>query len=251
MGDRVAGIRTLIYGGGSGLGFACADCLATEGAKVFITSRDADRLATAAARLPDCGWAQGDATNEADVGRVTAAAIDRLGGLDSIIVSSGVSSIGSVCDASLESVKGVLLTNLLPTFLASQAAYKHLAVSGRGSIITIASVVAVVGMAERVAYCTSKAGLLGMVRAMALDLAPKGIRVNAISPSLVLTDLAKFMIGQEADPQAVLARRLAQHPLQRLGEPNDVGYAAVYLASSEAKWITGQNFVVDGGLSIQ
>ena len=98
--------------------------------------------------------------------------------------------------------------------------------------------------------CTSKAGVLGMTRAMALDLAEHRVRVNAISPSLVLTELAQEIMSREADPAATLARRRAQHPLGRLGEPRDIGAAAVYLASEESGWMTGQNLVVDGGLSI-
>ena len=118
------------------------------------------------------------------------------------------------------------------------------------SIILIASVVGTVAMKERVAYCASKAGVLGMTRAMALDLADQKVRVNAISPSLALTDLAQEILSREADPAATLARREAQHPLGRLGRPGDIGGAAVYLASDETSWMTGQNLVIDGGLSI-
>ena len=89
-----------------------------------------------------------------------------------------------------------------------------------------------------------------MVRQMALDLAERNIRVNAVSPSLVLTDLTRDVIGREADPEATLARRTGQHPLRRLGTPEEVGSAVAYLCSEEASWITGQDFVLDGGLSL-
>jgi NAD(P)-dependent dehydrogenase (short-subunit alcohol dehydrogenase family) len=105
-------------------------------------------------------------------------------------------------------------------------------------------------MRERVAYCTSKAGVLGMTRAMALDFADKGVRVNAISPSLVLTDRARSIMAKEKDPAATLKRREAQHPLGRLGRPEDIGAAAVYLAAEESSWTTGQNLVLDGGMTI-
>ena len=117
-------------------------------------------------------------------------------------------------------------------------------------MILIASIVATVAMKERVAYCTSKAGVLGMTRAMALDLAEHRVRVNAISPSLIMTELAKEILSREADPVATLASREAQHPLRRLGIPADVGAAAAYLASDESSWMTGQNMVIDGGMSV-
>jgi len=114
----------------------------------------------------------------------------------------------------------------------------------------LASVVATTAMKERVAYCTSKAGVLGMTRAMALDFAEHRVRVNAVSPSLVLTDLAREILSKEANPAATLARRQAQHPLGRLGEPEEIASAAIYLASEESAWMTGQNLIIDGGLSI-
>jgi len=105
-------------------------------------------------------------------------------------------------------------------------------------------------MKERVAYCTSKAGILGMTRAVALDLTDKGVRVNAISPSLVLTELARDILSREHDPAATLACREAQHPLGRLGRPEEIGAATVYLASDASTWVTGQNLIMDGGLSV-
>jgi NAD(P)-dependent dehydrogenase (short-subunit alcohol dehydrogenase family) len=131
-----------------------------------------------------------------------------------------------------------------------RAAGPHLIEAAPSSIILLASVVGIRPMKERVAYVTSKAGVIGMARAMALDLAEHRVRVNAISPSLVLTELAQEILAREADPAATLARRQAQHPLGRLGEPRDIGSAAVYLAGEESGWMTGQNLIIDGGLSI-
>lgn len=122
--------------------------------------------------------------------------------------------------------------------------------TGLGFACAEAMLAALVPMKDRVAYSTSKAGVIGMMRAVALELAEHRVRVNAISPSLVLTELAQEIISREADPAANLGFREAQHPLGRLGKPGDISAAAIYLASPQSDWTTGQNLVVDGGLSI-
>jgi len=252
MANELAGKRVLVYGGGTGLGLGCARAMADAGAATFITGRRREKLEAAARMIgASVGLAEGDFTREADVEAVTAAAVSHLGGLDTVLVSSGTSSIGSTLTAKLADFQNVMGTNLTGPFLAVRAAAPHLIDAAPTSIIMIASIVATVPMKHRVAYCTSKAGLLGMTRAMAIDLAEYRVRVNAISPSLVLTELAREIMSREADPQATLARRQAQHPLGRLGEPKDIGSAAVYLAADESSWMTGQNLILDGGLSLQ
>src|SRR5437764_4415421 len=249
----LAGKRVLVYGGGSGLGLGCARAMLAAGASVFITSRRREKLEAAQKELSAIGRigvCEGDFTREADVAAVTDAAVAFLGGLDTLIVSSGTSSIGSTMSATLADFEKVMATNLTGPFLAVRAAAPHLLRSAPAAVILIASIVAVVPMKERVAYCTSKAGLLGMTRAMAIDLAQHGVRVNAISPSLVMTELAREIMSSEADPAATLARRQAQHPLGRLGDPQDIGAAAVYLVSDGSSWMTGQNIILDGGLTI-
>ncbi len=252
MGERMRGRKALIWGGGTGLGLACAEAFVAEGAAVFLSGRRADRLRLACVALSAtgrAGFAPADITVEADVVRATAAAADFLGGVDTLVLSSGMSSKGSIFDAKLADVRQVLETNVTSVFLATHHAAPHLVASGDGSVIAIASVTGIAGMRERVAYCASKAAVIGMVRAMALDFAGKGVRVNAISPSLVMTELALTMIGREADPAAIIAARRALHPMGRLGEPEDIGRTAVYLATKDSAWMTGQNLVVDGGFT--
>ena len=153
------------------------------------------------------GFAEGDAASEADVARVTGEAVAFLGGLDTLVVSAGRSSIGSIFDATPADFQAVMDTNLLGPFLAVRAAAPHLVEGAPASVILMASVVGVIAMRERVAYCTSKAGILGMTRALALDFADRAVRVNAISPSLVLTELTRSILAQEKDPAATLKRR--------------------------------------------
>jgi NAD(P)-dependent dehydrogenase (short-subunit alcohol dehydrogenase family) len=249
---RLDGKRALIYGGGTGLGLGCAQAMIEAGARVFITGRRVEKLEAARERLggDKVGLAPGDFTREPDVVRVTQAATAFLGGIDTLVISSGRSTIGTVLGTSPAEFQDLMATNLLGPFLAVRGAASDLIRSAPGSIILLASIVATVPMKERVAYCASKAGVLGMARAMALDFAEYSVRVNAISPSLVLTELAREILSREASPADTLARRKAQHPLGRLGEPEEIGSASVYLASEESAWMTGQNLVIDGGLSI-
>jgi NAD(P)-dependent dehydrogenase (short-subunit alcohol dehydrogenase family) len=253
MTSKLHGKRALIYGGGTGLGLACAEAVVAAGAKVFLTGRRIEKLEEACSRLGHdrVGVASGDFTQEAAVASVTEAALAFLGGIDTLIVSSGTSAIGSILTATRNQFEDVITTNLVGPFLAVRSAVPHLIRSAPASVILIASVVGVTAMKERVAYITSKAGLLGMTRSLALDLADHQVRVNAISPSLVLTELAREVLSREIDAAAMLARRRAQHPLGRLGEPHEIGAAAVYLASADSGWMTGQNLIIDGGLSIQ
>jgi len=139
----------------------------------------------------------------------------------------------------------VLAANLLPLHLFAHSALRHYPESG-GAIVAIASVAGSVPHPARLAYCTSKAGQIEM----ALDLAERRIRVNSIPPSLDLTDLTREVIGREVDPVSTLARRKGQHPLRRLGTPEEVGSAVAYLCSDDASWITGHDLVLDGGLTL-
>jgi NAD(P)-dependent dehydrogenase (short-subunit alcohol dehydrogenase family) len=239
--------RALVVGGGTGLGLGAAQALARRGFSTFLTGRRADVLQRAAAGI-GAGFLAGDASEAATAQRVTDAAVAAMGGLDTLVVSAGVSAIGSIATASEADFLRVLHVNLLPTFHFTQAALPHMA-SG-GAIIAIASVVASVPHAERVAYCTSKSALVGMVRQMALDLAPRKIRVNAVSPSLVMTELTEGIMAREADPAAALSARTRQHPIGRLGTTDEVGEAVAWLAAPEGGWVTGQDIVLDGGLSL-
>jgi NAD(P)-dependent dehydrogenase (short-subunit alcohol dehydrogenase family) len=240
----------LIVGGGTGLGLAAAQALVQDGWRVFLTGRRADVLMQACDAMPNgvASSLAGDATKDDDIAKIVAAAQNFLGRIDALVVSSGTSSIGSVLNAKRDDVVNLLHTNLLPTFLFTQAVAPGM--SEGGAIVAIASVAGSVPHPDRLAYCTSKAGLIGMVKQMALDLAPRRIRVNAVSPSLVLTDLSKRSIAGAPNPTEMLAKRTAQHPIGRLGTAEDIGAAVAYLCSDKGGWITGQDWVLDGGLTI-
>jgi NAD(P)-dependent dehydrogenase (short-subunit alcohol dehydrogenase family) len=164
----------LIYGGGTGLGYSCAECMAREGAIVFVAGRREDRLRQAVAKLSEigrAGYAAGDATTEADVRRITGDAVAFMGGLDTLVNSAGTSGVGSILEETLIGFKQVADANLLSTFLSSRHAAPYMVDNGSGSIIAISSMYGLVGQYQRVAYCASKAGVIGMIRAIGLDLA--------------------------------------------------------------------------------
>jgi len=245
-------MKALVIGGGTGLGLACAQAFAAAGASVVISGR---RRMVLEGALPSLsgqgrhGVAVGDATDERQFGAVVETAASVMGGLDTIVVSAGRSAIGSAVSMPYPVFLDMLRDNMAPLFLSAKFAERHFGEAG-GALVAIASVFGVVGYRERVAYCAAKAGEIGMVRALALDLAPRRIRVNAVSPSLILTPLAKSVMAAEIDPAATLGRRTAEHPIGRLGTAEDVASMVVHLCSERGSWITGQNFIIDGGLSV-
>ena len=254
MSGRLQGKRALVYGGGTGLGYACAESMARAGAVVYISGRRKARLEDSVeklSRIGRAGFAAGDATIEMDVKRVTESAVEFMGGLDTLVISAGRSGVGSILDETLAGFREICDANLLSTFLCSRHGAPHLVASGKGSIIAISSMYGLVGQYKRIAYCASKAGVIGLVRAMALDLADKGVRANAICPGFIETDLARDMVAREPDPEAELQRRRQMHPIARSGRVEEIGETAVYLASDDAAWTTGQSLSVDGGYTIR
>ncbi|MEO6609615.1 MAG: SDR family oxidoreductase [Aestuariivirga sp.] len=250
MGERLKGKKCLVYGGGTGIGLACAEAIAGEGADVFISGRREGVLQSAAAQLMkygNAGYAAGDATSVADVKRITASAADFMGGLDTVVISAGAGGKTSMFDAEPEEFQRIIDCNMRPLFLAVRYAIPHLVEAKAASVIAISSMYGLVGQRERVAYCGAKAGVNGMVMSMALDLADKGVRVNSICPGFVETPLAREVVKVEADPEAALNAKRLMHPIQRAGTLAEMGELAVYLASDLSAFMTGQAIAIDGG----
>lgn len=252
MAGRLDGKRALIYGGGTGIGLACAEAVAREGASVFLSGRRAGVLADAACRIGvhrRTGFSAGDATVVADVQRVTAAARGFLGGLDTIIVSAGAGGRTSIFDADPDEFQRIMDHTLRPAFLCVRYAIDELIAARKASVIIISSTFGLVGRAERLAYCGAKAGVIGMVKSMSLDLAEHGVRVNAICPGFIETPLSVEVAMLEPDPEAALNAKRNMHPVPRAGELEEVGELAVYLASDLSAFMTGQAIAIDGGYS--
>jgi NAD(P)-dependent dehydrogenase (short-subunit alcohol dehydrogenase family) len=218
-----------------------------EGAKVFLSGRRADVLQGAVERLDGAGYEAGDASSQPDVERVTAAADAFLGGIDTIVVSAGAAGRTPIFDTEVAEFQRIMDNTLLPAFLAVRYASPQLLAAGTGSVIVISSMYGLVGQRERVAYCGAKAGVIGMVRAMALDFAEHGVRVNAMCPGFVETALAIEVANLEPDPEATLRAKRLMHAIPRAGRLEEVGELAVYLASDLSAFITGQAIAMDGG----
>jgi meso-butanediol dehydrogenase / (S,S)-butanediol dehydrogenase / diacetyl reductase len=227
---RLDGVRAVITGGLSGIGEACVARFRSEGAAVTVIDRDSDPPV--------------DVGDEAAVSSALAAAAAWMGGLDVLVNCAGIAVRQAADEQDAAGWDEVQRVNVRGTFLSSKHAVGYMKARG-GSIIHMASVVGLVGVRNRAAYSTSKGAILALTRSMAMDYAQYGIRVNCLCPGFTRTPLTA---GIFAD--AVRREKLtALHPLGRLGEPEDVANAAVFLASSEASWITGVALAVDGGFT--
>ncbi len=252
MSRRLEGKKALVYGGGTGIGFAIAQALAQEGSSVFLSGRRKSVLDAAVAQLAQIGRAgssPGDASLKDDVQRVTAEACDFLGGIDTLVMSAGAAGRTPIFDTEPEEFQRIMDQTLMPAFLSVRYAATHLLAASKGSVIIVSSMFGLVGRAERVAYCGAKAGVIGMVKSMALDFAPHNVRVNAMCPGYVETPLSLEVAQAEPDPAAAIQAKRLMHPIPRAGQLDEMGELAVYLACDLAAFMTGQAIAIDGGYS--
>lgn len=256
---RLAGKKALITGGAGGLGQAMAKAFIAEGAAVLITDLDGDAAERAARALdPDGGkvFSQAhDVTREADWQEAVAAAESRLGGLSVLVNNAGVWVSGTVEETDYSTWRRGLDVNLDSVFLGTRAAMPALRKSQPASIINISSIAGLIAGPNIAAYNTAKAGVWMLSKSTALSAARAGddIRCNSIHPFFIDTGLLEDVFSRDGSRQAIgeterekLAR---QTPLKRLGTPEDVAYAAVYLASDESRFMTGAELKIDGGIS--
>jgi NAD(P)-dependent dehydrogenase (short-subunit alcohol dehydrogenase family) len=244
---RLEGKSAIVTGAAQGIGFAIASLFHREGANVVFTDL---QIAGLAQRVRELGVEESlavaealDVTVEADWERVFSDTQRRFGGIDILVNNAGVAAEGSVENTSLESWREVIRVNLDGTFLGCQHAVRHMKQHGGGSIVNISSIGALKASAVGPAYGASKAGVWNLTKNVALLCAKSGygIRCNSIHPGLTRTPM---MDGVSED---LISRLVAGIPLGRIGEPIDIAYAALYLASDEAAFTTGQHLIVDGG----
>jgi NAD(P)-dependent dehydrogenase (short-subunit alcohol dehydrogenase family) len=242
---RLQGKVCIITGGASGIGYGIATRFSAEGGRVIIADRDAARGA-AAAKATGGTMVPLDVRDPSTVDRLVRTVLGTFGRVDVLVNSAGIGTLGSTLETGSDDWNDVLAVNLTGVFLVSQRVAVEMVKAASGKIINIASVAGLVGYTGRVAYCVSKAGVVMLTKAMALDCAPYKVQVNAICPGVVRTPMTEATLSNPA----FLAAKIADIPLRRIGQPEDMASAAVYLASEESNFVTGHALVVDGGMSV-
>jgi NAD(P)-dependent dehydrogenase (short-subunit alcohol dehydrogenase family) len=246
---RLDGQTALITGGGTGLGFGIARCLAAAGAKVVLVGRRKDELTRAAAEIGSAaGFVVHDITQLNRAGELIAAAEKIAAAPISILVNNaGIHVKKPAAETTPEEFQSVLTTHVCAAHALTAAVVPGMIARGQGNILFTASMAALFGIPLVIAYSAAKSAYLGMVRSLATEVSSKGIRVNAIAPGWIESPmLRKALDGDTARTNKILGRT----PMGRFGEPADIGNAAVFLCSPAAQFITGVVLPVDGGASI-
>lgn len=250
---RLSGKVALITGGGTGIGRAIAMAFAREGANVAVTGRRLEKLQEVTGEIEEKGGKaialECDVTRPQDAERAVQETAKKFGKLNVLVNNAGTLSVSTVDKISEEDWDRVMTVNMKGPFLMSRAALKEFRKSGGGAIVNIGSVLGLVAMQNRAAYCASKGGVTMLTKAMALDHAHENVRVNCICPSIVETDLVKGLFNDSAEGRALRKAREGTIPLGRFGKPMDVAELAVFLVSEESSWITGTAIPLDGGLT--
>jgi NAD(P)-dependent dehydrogenase (short-subunit alcohol dehydrogenase family) len=257
MPSSMSGRGVLVTGAGSGIGRAAALRFAREGAVVACADRDGAAAEETAAQAEHALAVTADVTSEADLARAVAALHERAGSVDALYANAGIDGTGRAHELERADWDRVIAVNLTGVWLSIKAVLPLMLGQGRGAIVTQASIGGIIGVAGLPAYAAAKAGVIGLTRQVAVDYAREGIRANALCPGTVWTPLvertyeagAGLAPGAQLDPETTQATIARRYPLGRLGTPEEIASFAVFLASDESAWTTGQAFVVDGGMT--
>ncbi|MET0634536.1 MAG: SDR family oxidoreductase [Chitinophagaceae bacterium] len=238
----------IVTGGGSGLGLAIAGKFIQQGVETIIVGRNKEKLELAKQELGVlCHAMAYDVSDLPSIPAFIQDIINRFGSIDILVNNAGINMKKEFTEVTDTEFQQVILTNLTSVFTMSREVVKHMLPAGSGCIINISSMAAQYGIPKVIAYSASKTAVDGMTRAMAVELSPKGIRVNAIAPGFIYSEMTAKALDNDPERKAKVFGRT---PMGIMGEANDIGEAAWFLASDAAKFITGVILPVDGGNSI-
>ena len=247
---RLDGKVCLITGAGSGIGRASAMLFGSEGARVVVADIDMDAAEQTAREMAGAWAGRVDVTDEDETRALAAEVVAREGRIDVLFNNAGIAGVGDVLETGPELFDRVMRVNVRGVYLMSRAVVPFMIERRAGSIINMSSCIAEVGLARRVSYAASKGAVLAMTKSMQVDLAPHGIRVNALLPGTILTPFVeRYLRESYADPEEGMAAIRKRQLSNDLGRPEDVASAALYLASDESRFVMASGLIVDGGVS--
>jgi NAD(P)-dependent dehydrogenase (short-subunit alcohol dehydrogenase family) len=248
---RLADKVCIVTGAGSGIGRASALLFAAEGARVVAADLDEAAAAATVAEIEGQAVAlQVDVADEAATRALAAATIERFGRIDVLFNNAGIAGVGDLEETSLELWEQVMRVNVRGVFLMSRAVVPQIIAQRAGSIVNMSSAIAQTGLARRVSYAASKGAVLALTRSMQVDLAPHNVRVNALMPGTVMTPFVeRYLAESYADPEEGRRSIRSRQLTGELGVPEDIAYAALYLASDESRFVAGSGLAIDGGLT--
>jgi 2-keto-3-deoxy-L-fuconate dehydrogenase len=243
----------LITGAGSGIGEAIAHALARAGAHVYVSDRDGEngqRVAEAILSEGRCAsFISLDVTNEADCASAAAKVGENHGHLDILINNAGIGHVGTALQTTGEDMDRLYAVNVRGVFNVMKAFIEEMVARRAGVIVNVASIGGILGIRDRLAYCTTKFAVVGLTKSMALDHAKDGIRVNCVCPGRVETPFVKERLLEYPDSEAAYREMASTQALGRMGTPEEIAAAVLYLASDEAAFVTGSALLIDGGWS--
>jgi NAD(P)-dependent dehydrogenase (short-subunit alcohol dehydrogenase family) len=246
----LSGKFAVVTGAGSGIGEAVARIFADAGAAVFVLDRDATAAKRVAEKLPNAKAIVTDVSDENSVNQAVGDVLEQAGRrIDVLVNNAGIGHVGTVLTTTPADLDRLFRINVQGVLMMTRAVLPSMISRSAGSIINLASIGGIVGIRDRLAYCTTKSAVVGMTKCMALDHATSGVRFNAICPGRVETPFVTARLAEYADPQRAREEMAATQAIGRMGRPEEIAAAALYLGSDESKFVTGSALIIDGGFS--